>query len=122
MKQLSGEAERLCETHPDQTDDIRAKQDQIERQWQELRDKASQRRQLLDDSYQLHRFLSDYRDLVSWVHDTKTVIAADELAKDVAGAEALLERHQEHKVCDDDVIAGVMTSQKLLLRMTCVHS
>lgn len=27
----------------------------------------------------------------------KTIISADELAKDVAGAEALLERHQEHK-------------------------
>lgn len=28
----------------------------------------------------------------------KSIIQADELAKDVAGAEALLERHQEHKV------------------------
>ena len=28
----------------------------------------------------------------------KAIIAADELAKDVAGAEALLERHQEHRV------------------------
>jgi len=28
----------------------------------------------------------------------KTIIRADELAKDVAGAEALLEKHQEHKV------------------------
>lgn len=28
----------------------------------------------------------------------KGIIAADELAKDVAGAEALLERHQEHRV------------------------
>lgn len=27
----------------------------------------------------------------------KAIISADELAKDVAGAEALLERHQEHK-------------------------
>lgn len=27
----------------------------------------------------------------------KAIIQADELAKDVAGAEALLERHQEHK-------------------------
>ena len=52
----------------------------------------------MDDSYRLHRFLSDYRDLVSWIHDMKTIISADELAKDVAGAEALLERHQEHKV------------------------
>ena len=61
MKQLSGEADRLCETHPDQTDDIRGKQEQIERQWQQLRDKAAERRKLLDDSYYLHRFLSDYR-------------------------------------------------------------
>jgi len=42
--------------------------------------------------------LSDFRDLVSWIHDMKAIIAADELAKDVAGAEALLERHQEHRV------------------------
>ena len=28
----------------------------------------------------------------------KAIIAADELAKDVAGAEALPERHQEHRV------------------------
>lgn len=28
----------------------------------------------------------------------KAIISADELAKDVAGAEALLECHQEHKV------------------------
>ena len=59
---------------------------------------AGERRTRLDDSHNLHRFLSDYRDLVSWVHDMKTVIQADELAKDVAGAEAFLERHQEHKV------------------------
>jgi spectrin alpha len=31
----------------------------------------------------------------------KALINADELANDVAGAEALLDRHQEHKVCQD---------------------
>ena len=39
-----------------------------------------------------------HRDLMSWISDTKTIISADDLAKDVTGAEALLERHQEHKV------------------------
>lgn len=52
----------------------------------------------MDDSYYLHRFLADFRDLVSWISDIKAIISADEMAKDVAGAEALLERHQEHKV------------------------
>ena len=59
---------------------------------------ATTRKVGLDDSSNLHRFLSDYRDLISWIQDMKTVISADELAKDVAGAEALLERHQENKV------------------------
>lgn len=52
----------------------------------------------MDESYYLHRFLADFRDLISWINDMKAIISADELAKDVAGAEALLERHQEHKV------------------------
>lgn len=98
VKCLSSEADKLTETHSDQADDIRNKQREIESNWEHLKTKAEERKARLDDSYYLHRFLSDYRDLVSWVRDMKTIISADELAKDVAGAEALLERHQEHKV------------------------
>ena len=58
---------------------------------------GAERKSRLDDSYYLHRFLADFRDLVSWIKDMTAIISADELAKDVAGAEALLERHQEHK-------------------------
>lgn len=44
----------------------------------------------------------------------KALISADELANDVAGAEALLDRHQEHKVilvlhhskCVDSLVKG----------------
>ena len=45
----------------------------------------------------LHIFNLYFRDLTSWVNDTRAVISQDELAKDVNGAEALLERHAEHK-------------------------
>jgi spectrin alpha len=57
-----------------------------------------ERRSELESSNALHRFLADYRDLSSWMSDMRALIAADDLAKDVPGAEALLERHQEHKV------------------------
>lgn len=57
-----------------------------------------ERRTELESSHALHRFLADYRDLISWMSDIRALIAADDLAKDVPGAEALLERHQEHKV------------------------
>jgi spectrin alpha len=97
VRTLGTEADRLAEIHGDGADEIRKKQEEIESHWAQLRDKAADRKARLDDSYNLHRFLSDYRDLISWINDTKSIITADELAKDVAGAEALLERHQEHK-------------------------
>ena len=43
--------------------------------------KAKERKQKLDESYFLHRFLADFRDLTSWINDMKAVICADELAK-----------------------------------------
>lgn len=88
---------RLCAIHGDHADQIQAKRAEIEDYWQSLTAKAKERRERLEESYALHRFLADFRDLVSWINDMKAIISADELAKDVAGAEALLERHQEHR-------------------------
>jgi len=94
---LGAEAKRLCDIHADHSDQIHEKQSEIAAYWQSLTAKAKERKQKLDESYFLHRFLADFRDLVSWINGMKAVISADELAKDVAGAEALLERHQEHR-------------------------
>lgn len=94
---LGKEADRLCAIHADHAEQIQAKRAEIVSYWERLTAKAKERRQKLDESYYLHRFLADFRDLISWINDMKAIISADELAKDVAGAEALLERHQEHK-------------------------
>lgn len=40
------------------------------------------------------RFLSDYRDIMAWINSMKGLVSSEELANDVTGAEALLERHQ----------------------------
>ena len=94
---LGREAERLCGIHDDHAPQITSKHSEIVQNWEDLKKKAEERKHRLDDSYYLHRFLADFRDLISWINDMKAIISADELAKDVAGAEALLERHQEHK-------------------------
>merc|ERR1712020_343776 len=94
---LAQESTRLCNIHPEHAEQITAKHEEIKNNWEQLIAKAKERKQKLDESYFLHRFLADYRDLTSWVSDVKQVIGADELAKDVNGAEALLERHAEHK-------------------------
>lgn len=98
MHSLAQEAERLKTLHPDRSGVIDGKRHEAQDYWENLRQKAAERKAGLDRSYALHRFFADYRDLISWIGDMKAVISADEPAKDVAGAEALLERHQEHKV------------------------
>ena len=94
IRQLDDAANRLIQTHPDQSDAIYQKQREINEQWTQLTGKANTRKEKLLDSYDLHRFLSDYRDLMSWVNTSRGLVASDELAQDVTGAEALLERHQ----------------------------
>lgn len=94
---LSEETVRLKEIHPDRAGQINERLQQLSDAWERLKAKAADRKGQLDKSYNFHRFFADYRDLISWIHDMKAVISADELAKDVAGAEALLEQHQEHK-------------------------
>ena len=52
---------------------------------------------VLNESFRLHRFLSEFRDLMLWAVDMEAQLSSDELAKDVSGAEALVERHSEFK-------------------------
>ncbi|KAL0276367.1 UNVERIFIED_CONTAM: hypothetical protein PYX00_003957 [Menopon gallinae] len=117
---LGQEADRLCGIHADHGNQIQAKRAEIVNYWESLTAKAKERRGKLDESYFLHRFLADFRDLISWIKDMKTIISADELAKDVAGAEALLERHQEHKgeidAREDSFAATTESGQALLAR------
>lgn len=117
---LGTEAGRLCSIHADHSDQIREKQAEIAAYWQSLTAKAKERKQKLDESYSLHRFLADFRDLISWINGMKAIISADELAKDVAGAESLLERHQEHKgeidAREDSFQASTAAGRQLLER------
>lgn len=97
MEKLNGEADRLGQTYPDRSDAIHSKMQEARDRWDALKAKAKERKEGLDRSYNLHRFLADYRELCDWIRGMKALISASELAKDVAGAEALLESHQEHK-------------------------
>ena len=80
--------------HPDSADTIHGKQEEIHEEWTQLTAKANARKEKLLDSYDLQRFLSDYRDLSAWIQSMMGLVTSDELAADVTGAEALLERHQ----------------------------
>ena len=94
IRQLDETAHRLMQTHPEAAENILQKQSEINEEWTQLQAKANARKEKLLDSYDLQRFLSDFRDLMNWIQSMKVLVSSEELADDVTGAEALLERHQ----------------------------
>ena len=84
-------ATKLMHTNKDNADVIYEKQRHINEEWTHQCAKANLCKTKLLDSYDLQRFLRDYRDLTSWVSNMKSLIYTDELAIDVTGAEVLLE-------------------------------
>ncbi|CAG5125562.1 unnamed protein product, partial [Candidula unifasciata] len=113
VRELDDTAQRLMQTHPDQAENIYEHQTEINEMWNALTIKADARKVKLLDAYDLQRFLSDYRDLTSWINSMMSLVSSDELAKDVTGAEALLERHQEHRT-EMDARAGTFQAFELL--------
>ncbi|KAL3244521.1 hypothetical protein MRX96_002280 [Rhipicephalus microplus] len=118
IHQLDDTAARLVNTHPESTEAMITKKQEIIQEWTRLTAKAKARKEKLLDSYDLQRFLADYRDLTSWINSMMALVSSDELANDVTGAEALLERHLEHRT-EIDARAGTfqafeMFGQQLL--------
>ncbi|TPP57241.1 Spectrin alpha chain non-erythrocytic [Fasciola gigantica] len=97
LVQLGVDAGALAEKHPDSKETIHEKHRTLLSAWEKLKAQAAERRARLDEALKLQRFLADWRDLNLWISEMKALIEADELAKDVAGAEAHVERHNEHK-------------------------
>ena len=64
LQLLSMEADSLIEEQPASASLIADKQNEIIDHWEQLMEKADQRKQKLEDSRQFQRFLSDHRDLV----------------------------------------------------------
>lgn len=81
------------QSHPETAEQTYAKQKEINEEWAQLCTKANSRKEKLLDSYDLQRFLSDYRDLMAWINSMMGLVSSEELANDVTGAEALSERH-----------------------------
>lgn len=89
----------MVTTHPETAELTLAKQQEINELWTQITAKANSRKEKLLDSYDLQRFLNDHRDLLAWINSMLGLVSSEELANDVTGAEALIERHQVSYVC-----------------------
>uniref|UniRef100_A0A3Q2QEV3 Spectrin alpha, non-erythrocytic 1 n=1 Tax=Fundulus heteroclitus TaxID=8078 RepID=A0A3Q2QEV3_FUNHE len=113
---ISIQARQFQEAGHFDADNIQKKQEALVGRYQALRDPMAARKQKLSDSLRLQQLFRDVEDEETWIREKEPI----ELAKDVTGAEALLERHQEHRT-EIDARAGTFQAfeqfgQQLLSR------
>ncbi|XP_038624269.1 spectrin alpha chain, erythrocytic 1 isoform X1 [Tachyglossus aculeatus] len=97
VKELYAKADKLQQSHPSEAPQIQEKKEDLMSNWKRVRELATWRHDCLQNSYRYHRFLADFDELTSWMTEKVALIKADELPTDVAGGQALLDRHQQHK-------------------------
>lgn len=97
VEAVQGEAMKLVETFPDARDHIEVKKEEAIEAWSELVEKSQQRKEKLAQAEQLQAYFDEYRDLMAWINEMLAKITAPDLAKDVAGAEALIIKIKEHQ-------------------------
>ncbi|XP_044008912.1 spectrin beta chain, non-erythrocytic 5 isoform X1 [Aphidius gifuensis] len=97
VESVMAEASRLAELFPDAREHIAVKHEEADENWNELLEKAAQRRSKLAQAEQLEAYFDEYRDLVFWINEMVAKVTAPELARDVTGAEILISRHNEYK-------------------------
>ncbi|XP_075396529.1 spectrin alpha chain, erythrocytic 1 isoform X1 [Tenrec ecaudatus] len=118
VKELAAKADKLKVSHPSDESQIQQMKEDLISNWEHIRALATTRYAQLQASYWYHRFLSDYDELSGWMKEKTALINADELPTDVAGGEALLDRHQQHKheidSYDDRFQSADETGQALL--------
>ncbi|GAB1285753.1 Spectrin alpha chain, erythrocytic 1 [Apodemus speciosus] len=93
---LGETAERLCESHPDATEDLQKQRTELNEAWAVLQGLTNDRKESLNEALKFFLFLSKASDLENWIKAIGGVISSPELAEDLTGTEILLERHQEH--------------------------
>nr|XP_036879805.1 spectrin alpha chain, erythrocytic 1 [Manis javanica] len=97
VKGLGVEADQLKLSRPSDAPEIQTMEENLHSKWEHIYALATGRNKKLEDSYGYQLFLSDYDELSGWMSEKTALISADELPTDVAGGEALLDRHQQHK-------------------------
>ena len=95
LDQLNSEAELLSESYQNSAAHIEGRFNSVISNWELFCEKADERKVRLTDSKQYQKFLSNARDLLTLYQKMNRLVMADELAKDVQGAEKQLEIHKE---------------------------
>ncbi|XP_054722410.1 spectrin beta chain, non-erythrocytic 5-like [Uloborus diversus] len=97
LKEHDVDARRLIQKNPEVSNQTRQKLSEVQDNWRKLMNFALARKQTLSSAYTLHKFISDFSELESWVNDITNRMTSDELATNNSEAQNMLQLHQERK-------------------------
>uniref|UniRef100_A0A671DN44 Spectrin beta, non-erythrocytic 5 n=1 Tax=Rhinolophus ferrumequinum TaxID=59479 RepID=A0A671DN44_RHIFE len=86
---------RLDQLHPMAQESLAQQLEEVQKAWATLDAKAQERGRQLEQAAQGHTFLGRCQELLAWAQEKQALASSEELAGDVAGAERLLEQHEE---------------------------
>ncbi|TSN67083.1 Spectrin beta chain, non-erythrocytic 1 [Bagarius yarrelli] len=94
---LEGEAQQLVKDHPENANDILAKQAELNEVWETLKQTLKDREDSLGEVSKLQNFLQNLDDFQSWLFKTQKAIASDDMPTSLPEAEELLSLHDALK-------------------------
>ncbi|XP_059044966.1 spectrin alpha chain, non-erythrocytic 1 [Achroia grisella] len=116
---LHQEAARLGEAYPDAKEHVTAKLEDVTEAIEALTQRADQAGQQLELAEQLQAYFGTYQELLAWTNEMLARVTAGELARDVAGGERLLARHNDLHVeilAKDDAFRTLYADGEKLVR------
>ncbi|KAK4313156.1 hypothetical protein Pmani_015473 [Petrolisthes manimaculis] len=88
-------ADSVKASYPRERHAVEERQAEVQQYWGQLKGKAVERRNRLEEAVGQQIFLNSAKSLLNWVGDVKNALNADEPARDVTTAEHLLKSHQD---------------------------
>lgn len=113
------DSSKLMRKYPERADDINQKMMELKEQWDALEELSIKRKQHLNDGYQIHKFLTDVKELEQWaqdiIHKMKSVVQPNTIPECVAQ----IELHQERKAeidGRDKIFKNLKDQSEILLK------
>lgn len=94
---LIEDAAKLEEMYPANANTVIPQRDAVLVAWEELQQKTAQRKEKLEASCDLQKFLAQVRDLMNWSSNLRTAMSTEVKVRDAAGAQSLKAEHEAIK-------------------------
>ncbi|XP_050686605.1 spectrin alpha chain-like [Eriocheir sinensis] len=88
-------ADSVKASYPRERHAVEARQEEVQQYWGQLKGKAVERRNRLEEAVGQQIFLNSAKSLLNWVGDVKNELNSNEPARDVTTAESLLKSHHD---------------------------